>query len=171
MTRDGWRLSHDVQHHCTVCNTSKRGDCWQHWVGIVASHTICVPCAEQVTDNIDGPEAKEATMTSTAGVTPDMLAEVALALESANEDWATGRATSPDTRDFVLITEGILEQRLGAEYLWLSDDDTSLREAVATRESVAEAMYELQCEGKLSEWAEMAEWLATAVTVGHEGVA
>ena len=98
-------------------------------------------------------------MTGTAGITPDMLSEVALALEAANLDWEQGRATSPDTRDFVLITERIVGAGIGPEYLWLGG---------ITREQVAEALYEAQSDGQLNEWPEMAEWLATAVTVGHD---
>ena len=99
-------------------------------------------------------------MTGTAGITPDMLVEVALALEAANLDWEQGRATSPDTRDFVLITERIVADRIGPEYLWLADG--------MTQEMVAEALYEAQSDGQLNEWPEMAEWLVTAVTTGQD---
>lgn len=100
-------------------------------------------------------------MTGTAGFTPAILSEIAVALEAANLDWEQGRATSPDARDFVLITERVVEQRLGPEYLWLADG--------VTQEQVAETLYELQSGGWLQDWNEMAEWLAGAVTVGPEG--
>ena len=98
-------------------------------------------------------------MTGTAGITPEHLAEIALALESAVLDWEQGKAPSPDTRDYVLIAERVLTDRIGPEYLWLSD---------ATHESVAEALWEALCDGRIDVYPEMAEWLATAITVGTE---
>ena len=142
----------DVPTRCDKCERMVTTGIWQYFVGLVSHARVCDACA-------DGNDPKEVTMNGTAGITPEILAEIALALEGANEDWVQGRAASPDTRDFVLVTERILTDRIGPEYLWLADGTTG--------ESVADALYELQCEGKLSEWAEMAEWLAGMVTVGE----
>ena len=97
-------------------------------------------------------------MTSTTP-TAEHVAMIALACEAAHLDWERGKATSPDTRDYVLLAEKVLTERLGPEYLWLTD---------ATHDSVADDLYEAQCDGRLNDWAEMAEWLATAITVGTE---
>jgi hypothetical protein len=142
-----------VYLRCAMCDALVT-EGWAYYVGIVAHAQVCVTCADSSIDN-----DREVTMSGTAGITPQHLTEIALALEASNLDWEEGRATSPDTRDFVLITERILTDRIGPEYLWLSD---------ATHESVAEAMYQMQCDGLLSQWSDMAEWLAEAITVGTE---
>lgn len=149
----------DVPARCDLC-AALVAKSYRYYVGIVSHATVCLACADLTPIT----PTKEATMAPTtsdgsAGITPAILAEIALALEGSNLDWEEGRATSPDTRDFVLIAERVITDRIGPEYLWLSD---------ATGESVAEAMYELQCDGKLSEWAEMAEWLSGMVTVGPD---
>lgn len=154
----------DVPTRCDECGDLTH-DSWQWYVGLISHARLCAACVNELTAAVVvSVTPKEEVMASTAGITPDHLTEIALALEAAHLDWEQGRATSPDTRDYVLITERIVADRIGPEYLWLSD---------ATTESVAEALYEAQCDGEtLSEWADMAEWLATAVTVGHdEGVA
>jgi hypothetical protein len=143
-----------VPMHCGICD-SLVTEAWAYYVGIVAHAYACPDCAA----TIDSTDDKEVAMSGTAGITPDHLAEIALACEAAHLDWEQGRATSPDTRDYVLITERIVSERVGPEYLWLSD---------ATHESVADALYEAQCDGRLNDWAEMAEWLAASVTVGTE---
>lgn len=140
-----------VPMHCSICDQLVT-EAWAYYVGIVAHAYACLTCADDI-------DPKEVTMTSTAGITPDMLTEVALALEAAHLDWEQGKTTSPDTRDYVLLTERVLTERIGPEYLWLSD---------ATHESVADSLWEAQCDGRLNEWAEMAEWLATAITTGTE---
>lgn len=141
-----------VYLRCDLCGTQVT-EGWAYYVGLTSHATCCVGCADGLIDNDD----KEVTMTGTAGITPEHLTEIALACESAHLDWEQGKATSPDTRDYVLLAEQVLTNRIGPEYLWLTS---------ATRETVAEALYEHQCEGLLNEWAEMAEWLADAITSG-----
>lgn len=145
-----------IYSRCQVCGRLTEHAVWQYFIGSVAHACVCTDCAD-----IDNEEVTHVT-TPTAGLTPDHLAEIALALEAAHLDWEQGRATSPDTRDYVLITERIITDRIGPEHLWLGE---------ATREQVADDLYEAQCDGRLNEWAEMAEWLAGAVTVGPEEVA
>lgn len=140
-----------VYLRCAMCDAQVT-EGWSYYVGIVAHAQVCVTCADSSIDT-----DKEVTMTSTAGITADHLAQIALACEAAHLDWEQGRATSPDTSDYVLLTERVLTEGIGPEHLWLSDD---------TRESVADRLYDEQCDGRLNEWAEMAEWLAAAVTVG-----
>ena len=138
-----------VYLRCDLCGlTVKEG--WAYYVGVVAHAHACFMCADAITN-------EEVPMTSIPGITAEHLAEVALACEAADLDWQEGRAPSTDARDFVLITERVIRERVGPEYLWLSD---------ATHETVADALYDAQCEGRLGEWPEMAEWLAEAVTVG-----
>jgi hypothetical protein len=144
-----------VYRRCSLCS-AQITEGWAYFVGITEYATACLECADAIVNT----ETEEVNVTGTAGITPDMLVEVALALEAANLDWEQGRATSPDTRDFVLITERIVADRIGPEYLWLADG--------MTQEMVAEALYEAQSDGQLNEWPEMAEWLVTAVTTGQD---
>lgn len=150
----------DVPTRCDECGDLTH-DSWQWYVGLVSHARLCAACVNELTAAVVvSVTPKEAPVpASTQGVTPDHLAEIALALEAAHLDWEQGRATSPDTNDYVLITERILTERLGPEYLYLAE---------ATRESVAQELWERQCGGDINEWAEMAEWLATAVTVGPD---
>lgn len=153
----------DRPTYCDQCKRRVTTGIWKWYPSPLVSTTrVCDDCAEATSTT----DPKEVTVSP---ITPELVSEVAMALEAAHLDWEQGRAASPDTTDYVLITERIVEDRLGPEYMWLSDEGTTLAGAITTRDTVAEQLYEAQCDGStLNEWAEMAEWLIAAVTVGPE---
>jgi len=84
-------------------------------------------------------------------IDPTIRSQIAVRLEAANSDWESGRATSPDTLDFVNFADQILSKRLGDKYIGST---------VEGRQLIADAMWEIQCEGgRLQEWGDMADYL------------
>jgi hypothetical protein len=149
----------DVPSRCGECGHLV-AQSYQYYVGLVSRATLCLPCADDAisTDELN---SKEETMTSTTPPNGELVkAEIALALEAAILDWEEGRLPSPDSRDYVIIAERILTERIGPEYLYLGDD---------TRELIADDLFDRQSNGELGEFGQIADYLVDRLTSEHEG--